>query len=466
MIYILGGGPTGISVAHELNSVTKEKFILIEKSNKLGGMASTVNWEPHGAHDLGPHKIFSIDKELEKKVKLIIGDENWVTRKKISKIFLNGKLIEYPPSPFTILSTFGIFKFTKFLFTFFYQKMYLNFKPQKIHSYKDHMITRVGSQIFENIFKPITEKIWGDPSILDKKLSETRVQLPSIIDMFLLLFGIKKKNNFEVREFMYPKNGLNRIWEKIESNIDKKKIHLKTSVLSFNLFNNRIKKIHTKKNNEEFVYNLSEKDIVVNTLPLNIIQNSFSNIFGNTFIEESNKILKMNDLFLVFLSIKKSKLFDESWIFVADKKLIFHRVSEQKSFDNEMVKNDRTIVCCEVMINKFNRGFSDTEIINKTIKDLSNIKKEKIEILDKKLIKLFKSYPVYQKDYEIKLKSILSKYDSIDNFFTIGRHGSFNYIGTLDCMDIGFGFVKWLKKNNKASWGDERKRTNKYPILD
>ena len=174
----------------------------------------------------------------------------------------------------------------------------------------------------------------------------------------------------------------------------------------------------------------------------------------------------MNDLFLVFLSIKKTKLFDESWIFVADKSIIFHRVSEQKSFDEGMVKEDRTIVCCEVMINKFNKDFKDEKIIEKTIDDLSIIKKEKIEVIDKKIIKLFKSYPVYEKNYEDKLKSIIDKYDSIENLYSIGRQGSFNYIGTLDCMDIGFGFVNWLKNNDKISWESERIRTNQYPILD
>ena len=193
MIYILGGGPTGIAVAHELSNISDEEFLLIEKGNKIGGLASTLNWEPHGLHDLGPHKIFSIDKKLEKKVKLILGNENWVTKKKISKIFLNGKLIDYPPSPIIILKTFGFFLFTKFVISFLYQKFYLNFKKQQINSYKDHLTTRVGSEIFSKVFQPITEKIWGDPSTLDKKLSETRVQLPSILDMLLLTIGVKKK---------------------------------------------------------------------------------------------------------------------------------------------------------------------------------------------------------------------------------------------------------------------------------
>jgi len=466
MIYILGGGPTGIAVAHELSNMSDAEFLLIEKGDKIGGLAATLNWEPHGLHDLGPHKIFSIDKKLEKKVKLILGNENWVTKKKISKIYLNGKLINYPPSPLVILKTFGFFSFTKFVISFLYQKFYLNFKKQEINSYKDHLTTRVGSEIFSKVFQPITEKIWGDPSTLDKKLSETRVQLPSILDMLLLTFGVKKKNNFEANEFIYPKKGLHNIWKKIQSNLDDKNFELKTSVTSFSLIDKKVKKIHAKKNGKEILYNLSSEDIVINTLPLNVIQNSFEETFGKEFIEESNKILKMNDLFLVFLSIKKPKLFEESWIFVADRSVIFHRVSEQNSFDSDMVKEDRTIVCCEIMINNFNRELSDEKIINKTIEDLNRIKKEKIEVLDKKIIKLFKSYPVYQKEYEIKLKSIIKKYDSIENFYTIGRQGSFNYIGTLDCMDIGFGFVKWLKNKNISSWDDERKRTNEYPILD
>ena len=50
---------------------------------------------------------------------------------------------------------------------------------------------------------------------------------------------------------------------------------------------------------------------------------------------------------------------------------------------------------------------------------MSIIKDEKIEVLDKKLVKLFKSYPVYEKEYEIKLRAIIDKYDSIDNFIQL-----------------------------------------------
>ena len=38
MIYILGGGPTGIAVAHELNNISNSIFI-DWKRDKIGGLA-------------------------------------------------------------------------------------------------------------------------------------------------------------------------------------------------------------------------------------------------------------------------------------------------------------------------------------------------------------------------------------------------------------------------------------------
>ena len=88
-----------------------------------------------------------------------------------------------------------------------------------------------------------------------------------------------------------------------------------------------------------------------------------------------------------------------------------------------------------------------------------------IKVLKKKIIKLPKSYPVFFQGYEKNLEIILQKFDKISNFRTIGRQGSFNYIGTLDAMDIGYGLVNWITKNKK-DWSNERKRTKHYPVLD
>ena len=89
-------------------------------------------------------------------------------------------------------------------------------------------------------------------------------------------------------------------------------------------------------------------------------------------------------------------------------------------------------------------------------------------ILDQRLIRLPASYPVLTKGFEPVLEQILAEMDELGNFRTIGRHGAFNYIGTLDAMDVGYGAADWLttRKGSAGSWKEERERTRHYPVLD
>jgi hypothetical protein len=61
---------------------------------------------------------------------------------------------------------------------------------------------------------------------------------------------------------------------------------------------------------------------------------------------------------------------------------------------------------------------------------------------------------------------MLGELDNIQNFRTIGRQGAFNYIGTLDAMDIGYGLASWYCNRASSSWAEERRRTSRYPVLD
>ena len=67
----------------------------------------TLHWNGVGYHDLGPHKIFSQDKQLINTVKLI-PENDWLSVKKTSSIFLNGSYLNYPPSPFSLISVLAL----------------------------------------------------------------------------------------------------------------------------------------------------------------------------------------------------------------------------------------------------------------------------------------------------------------------------------------------------------------------
>ena len=111
--FILGAGPAGMAVADGLNDGNGGDFVLLEKGPCLGGLAQTVDWNNIGTHDLGPHKIFSLDRKLIGRVEGLLPETDWLTRKKISSIYMNGHYLPYPPSPFSLAGVFGLPAFVR-----------------------------------------------------------------------------------------------------------------------------------------------------------------------------------------------------------------------------------------------------------------------------------------------------------------------------------------------------------------
>ena len=87
-VYILGGGPAGLATAAGLMDAGFFDFVVIERDEALGGLARTVQWDGIGSHDLGPHKIFSLDTALVKRIERLLPAGDWLTREKISSIFM------------------------------------------------------------------------------------------------------------------------------------------------------------------------------------------------------------------------------------------------------------------------------------------------------------------------------------------------------------------------------------------
>jgi hypothetical protein len=111
-------------------------------------------------------------------------------------------------------------------------------------------------------------------------------------------------------------------------------------------------------------------------------------------------------------------------------------------------------------------GKTDEELMSLAISGLYTMGYSGFKVLNQRVIRLPKSYPVFRTGFEVGLSELIGGLDQFDNFRSIGRQGAFNYIGTLDAMDIGYGFANWLAKGKTKAWKDERERTNHYPVLD
>jgi len=466
--YILGAGPSGMAVADGLCDADNGEFVLLEKDSSLGGLAQTVLWNNHGTHDLGPHKIFSLNKKLIARIENLLPDSDWLTREKISSIYMNGHYLPYPPSPFSLSGVFGLLAFTGMVFGYAAARLASIFGPNNPNTFEEDLVNRMGKPLYEVLFKPIAVKLWGDPRELDIKLSRGRVQTPSLIEVLGRLLKLKKNSDFEALTFRYPKGGLGSLWTAIrEKSQDKGKFLLEHTITKITAEKGRIKKIYYQSHGMPGCIEVAPDDYVVSTLPLTLITRLLGDSLPKHIPQLADNVVNLNDLLLVFLYIDQTSLIDESWVFVPDPNIIFHRLSEQESFDPKMT-NTGSIVCCEIMSGRARplAVKTDIELCEAALKGLADMGYSGFKLLDQRVMRLPNSYPVFRKGFETGLTEIIKLLDEFDNFRTIGRQGAFNYIGTLDAMDIGYGFAHWLFNEKKQNWQQERERTNHYPVLD
>ena len=473
-VYILGAGPTGLAIAHSLSEIQDIDFVVLEQESLVGGLAKTVRWGNHGYHDLGPHKIFSPDQSLMERVIQILPEKDWLIQPKRSSIFIHDQFIPYPPSPLSLVKVYGFYPFIQMLLDYIGTKLRSLLRTEEPGSFEEDLENRLGRGLYEALFKPIALKLWGDPTQLDVKLSKGRVQIPSLFEVIGRLLKIRASSEFEAMSFLYPKGGLQKLWDAIlNKNQHQGSCFLNQEVTSIIVEDSTINKIRhqDKLTDEEREIEIQKDDFVFSTIPLY----QLVKIMGHAITEENRRsikeMIKLNDLILVFFQIDRTSLLDESWVFVPDPKIVFHRISEQKSFDPEMTPNG-SIMCCEIMDNEMRpmSNRSDDDLIALARKGLSDMGYRGFSVLGQRVIRLPASYPVFRRGFEPVLEKILEELDRFTNFRTIGRQGAFNYIGTLDAMDIGFGAAKWFlnkrEKNFKESWKEERQRTKHYPVLD
>lgn len=467
-IYILGAGPAGMAVVDGLLDAKAGPFVLLEKSSSLGGLAQTVHWNGVGDHDLGPHKIFSLDKSLVERVEGLLPSGDWLTREKVSSIYMRGHYLPYPPSPFSLAGVFGLPAFIKMVVGYGAAKLSTIIRLSTPRTFEEDLEGRLGKPLYEILFKPIAEKLWGDPRQLDVKLSKGRVQTPSLMEVLGRLLKVRKNSEFEALTFRYPKGGLGRLWQAIEAKSNRQgEFLLGYAVTGLEVEGNAIRQIRYTSGGVEGEISLEPGDQVISTLPLAHTTKILSQALPPNFSELAEQIVALNDLFLVFLHVDKPSLLDESWVFIPDPTIAFHRLSEQESFDPSMTPHG-SILCCEIMSSN-RRSFSeksDEELCSLVLDGLSAMGYRDFKVLGKRVIRLPRSYPVFGAGFEAGLNELIEGLDQFDNFRSIGRQGAFNYIGTLDAMDIGYGYASWLTGGRARPWKDERERTNHYPVLD
>lgn len=433
---ILGGGLSAISLAYYLQ---KDKNIdeihILEKDDILGGICRT--YVKDGIeYDVGPHIIFSKDKEILDFMNNLLGENNEKHRRS-NRILHKKRFVQYPfENDLSKLPKEDI----DYCVNGFLHNPYESYEAKNMLQF---FLKTFGEGITNTYLRPYNEKIWKfDPSFMDTQMVE-RIPKPSKEDILKSANGETIDGYLHQLYFTYPKQGGTEALIKafIAKLSDKVKIHTNNKVLN------------AKKQGDKFVVTTSEKEYVCDKIISTMPANEFSHIY-----EDNNKPqeildiadnLRYNSIAICIVNVSKDYAGDNYAFMVADKNVKFHRISKLDFMGEHYHKDGTATYMAEITYRKndLNDKASDEELTQKVIEGLETIgfidSKDDVNFTDLKRFEY--AYVIYDLKHRQNMDAI-KEYFAKQGIYLNGRFGSFEYLN----MDAIIKQSKNLAENIKG----------------
>ena len=438
---VIGAGPAGLSAAYMLSKSDVDTVVL-EMGTQVGGISRTV--ERNGFRfDLGGHRFFTKDQEVEDFFKEILGDEIiWVDRS--SKIFYHNKYFDYPLKPANALLGMGVGTTAKCLLDYGAVKVRGMYRKPEIVSLEDWVSNEFGRELFKHFFKDYTEKVWGiDCDQICAEWAAQRIKgLSLTVAVKEALFKSKNgKVTTLIDRFMYPRLGIGRISENLSDRVVEQgnQVRMCQKVVAINHEGERVTSLQVESRNGDDSYAL-EVDQIISSMPLTELVTAMRPEAPQEVIDAAGS-LRYRDLLTVNLLVDKPQITDQTWIYIHDPSITLGRIHEPRNWSPDMVPEGKSSLVAEYFC--FRGGeiwdMDDQDLIELTVRDLGGrlgfLRKQ--DVLDAFVVRIPAAYPMYELGYEEPLGKVMDYVDSFSNMQIIGRYGTYKYNNMDHSMKTG-----------------------------
>jgi protoporphyrinogen oxidase len=341
---ILGGGIAGLSVAYyaKLGGIP---FAIFEKSGKVGGNCITLQHQDF-FFDSGAHRMHNSNPRITQEINDLLG-KDLLKVEAPSKIFHQGKFIDFPLSPLNLCVTLGFSHFLRAAWDLLIARMKMN---DKSSNFENYAVATYGRTIADQFLLGYSEKLWGlsaamlSPSIAGKRLKGLDIR--TFISE--ALFGKKAKTeHLEGMNFYYPRGGFGKISQRLAGFCGSEHIYLNSPITRVFHANGRLTAIE--------INNTDTVDVgqgsVVSTLPIGQL---ISGLEPKAPVEiiDITRTLKFRHMVLAVLFVDRPSFTKNATIYIPDKDLPFTRIYEPKNRSVEMSPADKTCLVFEIPCHK------------------------------------------------------------------------------------------------------------------
>ncbi|MFZ5437619.1 MAG: protoporphyrinogen/coproporphyrinogen oxidase [Patescibacteria group bacterium] len=354
-ILILGSGPTGLGAAYRLQELGYENFLVLEKNNFVGGLATSFVDDKGFTWDIGGHVVHSHYQYFDQVfAKHVLKKANTLQRE--AWVWLYNTFVPYP---------------------FQYNLHYLPKKIQqecvaelkkiktkhKPANFLEWINYNFGQGIAKHFMIPQNLKTWGyDLKTINADWVGDRV---ATVDLARTLKNIANKrddvswgpNNV----FHFPKKGgTSYIWQQIAKTIAKEKIKLGKQVTKVDYK----KKIVTTRDGKTYQY-----DFLISSLPVT----KLLEIAAHPLTTTAKNHLFSSAVHIVGLGLKgktPTKLKTKCWMYFPEKDIPFFRATVFSNYSKNNVPDYKTqwSLMCEVAQTPHTTFQNSKGVINEVIK--------------------------------------------------------------------------------------------------
>ena len=427
-VVIIGAGPAGLTAAYQLAKLGHESTVL-EADTVVGGISRTAErdgWR----FDIGGHRFFTKVKRVEDLWNEILGDDDFLVRPRLSRIYYKGTFFDYPLKPMNALKGLGVWEATLCMLSYAWARV----RPPKDQStFEGWVSARFGYRLYRIFFKTYTEKVWGVPATTIKAdWAAQRIKNLSLLKAVTNAI-LPKRNQKQItsliEEFRYPKYGPGMMWERAAE--------LVTAAGSKVIFNARVTAVHHEAGRAvavtaetDGVPSRYDATHVISSMPLSALVKAMDPAPPQEVLAAADG-LGYRDFLTVALVVPEDAGFPDNWIYVHSPEVRLGRIQNFGSWSPYLVKGGRTCLGLEYF------AFEGDDLWTMSDEDLVELGKAELGRLGLVepglvetgyVVRMPKAYPMYDDTYKANVEVMRRWLEAtVPNVYPVGRNGMHKY---------------------------------------
>jgi len=416
---IIGAGPTGLGAARRLNELGMDDFLVMERFDHAGGLASSFTDDAGFTWDIGGHVVFSHYDYFDNLMESLLGDER-LEHERESWVRSNNTWVPYPfqnnirhlPKEARWECVKGLLPGNRTEIT-----------PENFGQWIDFIF---GEGIAKHFMNPYNFKVWATPpELMQFNWIGERV---SVVDLKKVLKNIILEKDDVAwgpnNTFKFPlKGGTGEIFRRMAGLLGDK-IQYGQSVTSIDA---KTKTVTTGKGMT------IEYDVLLNTAPIDKLSRDWLVEKNDAMIDAANK-LTHNSVFVagVGLDIKEeAERNSKCWMYYPDSDSPFYRVTNFHNYspNNVARPGEQLGFMCESSYSEHKQEKVD-ELMDRTIEGLVNTTMMDAtrvdDVLTKWSIDVDYGYPVPCLERDGALATLQPRLEAMD-IYSRGRFGGWKY---------------------------------------